>query len=174
MLTSAYALQPSIHSILCAFAVAVVVLHKIAAAIPQPQEPHLHEDHCPFTNVASDEPEGKTEIATALAKELILISVLTWGGEHTGPQCHSTRKDLGLGTFTGLRRPPSFRTSRGLLPRHNQSKFHYRSFQTCNGPMVLFSPRLKNKNASLKYLLKIKTKIRAFKHVRTLKTIFTV
>ena len=49
----------AIHSIVCAFTMAVVVLHKIAAAIPQPQEPHLHEDHHPLANAARDELKGK-------------------------------------------------------------------------------------------------------------------
>ena len=110
-----------------------------------------------------------------MAKELTLISVLTSGGEQPGPHCHSAgRKVLGLTTFAGLWRPLSFRISRGLLPRYNQPQFHYHSFQTCNSPMVLFSPHHINQNAGLNSLLKIKTRIRAFKCTRTLKPVFPV
>lgn len=95
-----------------------------------------------------------------LAKELILISVLTWGREQPGPRSHSTgRKVLGPSTITGL----SFRISRGLLARHNQS------FNTLSR---LFSPHLTEQNADLNSLLKIKPRIRAFKHLRTLNTVF--
>lgn len=132
-----------------------------AAANPQPQAPHLHEDHHPLVKVARDEPKAeKYKLPPLLAKELILISTLTWGGEQPSPCSHSTgRKVLGPSTTTGL----SFRISRRLLARHNQS------FNTLSRP---FSSHLTDQNAGLNSLLKIKPRIRAFKHPRIWKTVF--
>jgi len=136
----------------CAFTTAVVVLNKIAAAIPESQDPHLYEDYHPLASVAREEPKGNILIARALAKELLLSSISAWGGEQPGTHCHSTRrKVLGLATFTGRWTAFSFRISMDLLPRHNQPKFHYHSFQTCNSRMVLFTPHLIKQKCRLNF-----------------------
>lgn len=46
---------------------------------------------------------------------------------------------------------------------HKEPKFHYHTFQTCNGPL----PHLTKNCVALNYLLKIGTRIRAFEHSRT-------
>lgn len=77
--------------------------------------------------------------------------------------------------------PPSWHTKPCTKPCHKRSflvkkgngahkepKFHYHTFQTCNGSVVILSHILQRNHSDLNYLLKIKTRIRAFEHSRTL------
>lgn len=130
---------------------------------PTIQEPCLHEDHHPLANIAMEGSKWKTWIATALPKEFILISALTWGENDPSHIVTTQVVALELTTVTDLWRPIWFRISTGLLPKHKQPELTP-LFPDSQQP---YSPVLpttyKKNNAGLSSFLKVK--IRGLEHL---------
>lgn len=135
---------------------------------PTIQEPCLHEDHHPLANIAMKGPKWKTWIATALPKEFILISALTWGENDPSHIVTTQVVALELTTVTDLWRPIWFRISTGLLPKHKQPELTplFPDSQQPYSPVV--PTTYKKKKCRLKFFSKSKDKrIRAFKLIKS-------